>query len=56
MPTEDISFNADVVAVFDIDIRVPRNQDLIPIEVLYLNVDYVVESYISGINISNSVL
>lgn len=56
VPTDDSYHYSNRVAVFDSDPHISRTDDLIPIEVMYLNVTEVVKNYISSTNISASVL
>lgn len=54
LPTDDSKHYSNLCAIFDEDLR--PLEDLVPIEVLYLNVPLVVDNYIHSINISASVL
>lgn len=54
LPTEGSSHYSDLCAVFDEDVSAV--DDLVPIEVLYLNVPLVVDNYIHSIDMSASVL
>lgn len=54
MPTDNSNHYSNLYAIFDEDVM-PR-EDLVPIEVLYLNVSLVVENYIHSMNISALVL
>ena len=56
MPTDDNYHYSNREAVFDVDSRITRSDDLVPIEVMYLNVTEVVKNYISSVNISSLVL
>lgn len=56
MPTDDNYHYSNREAVFDADPHIIRSEDLVPIEVMYLNVTEVIENYISSTNISALVL
>lgn len=56
MPTDDNCHYSNREAVFDADSHITRSEDLVPIEVMYLNVNEVIRNYISSTNISASVL
>ena len=56
LPTDDNYHYSNREAVFDMDPHITRSEDLVPIEVMYLNVTEVIKNYISSVNISTSVL
>lgn len=56
LPTDDSYHYSNREAVFDVDAHITRGDDLVPIEVMYLNVTEVICNYISSVNISTSVL
>lgn len=56
LPTDDNYHYSNREAVFDMDPHITRSEDLVPIEVMYLNVTEVIINYISSVNISASVL
>lgn len=56
MPTDDHWHYSNKQAVFDADPHLTETDDLVPIEVLYLNVSEVVEYYIASRDISVAVL
>ena len=54
LPTDDYNHYSNRQAVFDPDIAM--TDDLIPINVLYLNVSEAIDYYISSTNVSSVVL
>ena len=56
LPTDDNYHYSNREAVFDMDPHITRSEDLVPIEVMYLNVTEVIKNYISSVNISAFVL
>ena len=56
MPTDDNYHYSNKEAVFDEDSHITRNEDLVPIKVIYLNVTEVIDNYIASMDISSMVL
>ena len=56
MPTDDSYHYSNRVAIFDADPAISRTEDLIPIEVVYLNVGEVVNNYVISNNVSSVVI
>ena len=56
MPTDDCNHYSNKEIVFDVDPIITRKDDLIPIEIMYLNVTEVVKCYVNSLNISTSII